>query len=47
MSRREVESEENPVFNSGLKGDAYLQNSLLESTNAGGSHLTQNPEDNR
>lgn len=46
MSTREVESEENPVFNSGLKGDAYLQNGL-ESTNAGESHLTQNPEDNR
>lgn len=29
-ARREAESEENPVFSSGLKEDAYLQNTLLE-----------------
>lgn len=42
-----MESEENPVFYSGLKADAYLQSGLLESTNAGESHLTQNQKDNR
>lgn len=39
MIRREEESEENLVFNSELKGDAYLQKGLLQSIKASESHF--------